>query len=278
MIQGRVLVWEQRGCNLSLKNPDSMVGLRMRLPGLHSKPAFLELNRTDADQHLMQSTLVLPKPLSAWSRDEVTGIGFESSRIFLPSFNNGLAGCFPSDRLEVFGKVEGADEGEHMRLQALPIRVMEGFDRGLLGGAVHALGRPVCPRVIRFCPLVGNTVFIANAAKDVHTQKGMDGLVSVLGQVCKSHAVVGQNGADLVGEGFDHAAQEVCAIHLSHVVPKLDIGELGHSVDGQKHVEFALSQAQLGTVNVHITDFGRRKLAPCGGFDIARWRAVRCNA
>ena len=157
-----------------------------------------------------------------------------------------------------------------MRLQALQIRVMEGFDRGLLDGAVHALGLPVCPRVIRFCQLVSNTVFIANAAKDVHTQKGMDGLVSVLGQVCKSHAVVGENGVNLVGEGFDHAAQEVRAIHLSHVIPKLDIGELGNPINSQEHVEFALSQAQLGNVNVHITDFGRRKLAPSGGFDIAR--------
>ena len=40
-----------------------MVGLRMRLPGLHSKPALLELNRADADQHLMQWTLVFPKHL-----------------------------------------------------------------------------------------------------------------------------------------------------------------------------------------------------------------------
>ena len=83
------------------------------LPGLDGQPGA-----TARDNRLL------------WSRDEVTGIGFEYNRIFLPGFNNGLVGCFPSQRLKVFGKVEGADEDEHMRLQALQIKVMEGFDRG----------------------------------------------------------------------------------------------------------------------------------------------------
>jgi len=42
----------------------------------------------------------------------VTGIGFEYSRVFLPGLNNGLVGRFPSERLEVLGKIEGADERE----------------------------------------------------------------------------------------------------------------------------------------------------------------------
>ena len=60
----------------------------------------------------------------------MTGIGFRYSRIFLPGLHNGLVRRFPFQRFEVLGKVEGADEGERMRLQALQIRAMEGFDRG----------------------------------------------------------------------------------------------------------------------------------------------------
>ena len=37
--------------------------------------------------------------LGVWSQDEVTGIGFEYSRVFLPGVNNGLVGRFPSQRL-----------------------------------------------------------------------------------------------------------------------------------------------------------------------------------
>lgn len=57
--------------------------------------------------------------LGVWSRDEVTRIGFEYSRVLLPSLNNGLIRRFPSDRPEVPGKAKGAHEGEHMRLEAL---------------------------------------------------------------------------------------------------------------------------------------------------------------
>ena len=110
----------------------------------------------------------------------------------------------------MLGKIEGTDEGEHMRVQALPGQGSErGLDGGVLDGAVHALGLPVRPRVIRLCELVDDCVFVADTAKDVHPQKGVDGLVTALGQVCKSHAVVGVDGVDgvdFVGEGFDHAA------------------------------------------------------------------------
>ena len=49
-----------------------------------------------------------------WSRDKVTGVEFKYSGVFLPGVNNGLVSCFPSQRFEVLGKVEGANENEHM--------------------------------------------------------------------------------------------------------------------------------------------------------------------
>ena len=52
----------------------------------------------------------------------------------------------------------------------------------------------------------------------------------------------------------------------------MNIGELGHPVNGQKHIELALGQTQLGNVNVHVADFSRPKLAPPGRFNLARWQ------
>ena len=57
--------------------------------------------------------------LGVWSRDEVTRISLEYSWGFLPGVNNGLISQFPSGRLEVFGKVEGANGSVHMGFQAL---------------------------------------------------------------------------------------------------------------------------------------------------------------
>ena len=47
----------------------------------------------------------------------MTGIGFKYSRVFLPGFTNGWVRRFPSERLEVFGKIEGA-VGPHPSLGA----------------------------------------------------------------------------------------------------------------------------------------------------------------
>ena len=101
----------------------------------------------------------------------MTRIGFEHSRIFLPGVNNGLVRRFLLQCFEMFGKVKGIHEGKYMRFQVLQIRVMKGLDSGFFGSAVHALGLPIFPRVIRFGQLVSNAVFIANTAKDVHFQK-----------------------------------------------------------------------------------------------------------
>ena len=116
--------------------------------------------------------------------------------VFLPSVNNGLARRFPSQRFEVLGKIESAYEGEHMSVQALQVSVVKGLDGGL----------PVRLRVARLGQLVRDAVFIAHTAKDVHVQKGMDGLVTVFGQVCKNHPTVGESSVNPVGKGFDHTA------------------------------------------------------------------------
>ena len=172
----------------------------------------------------------------------------------------------------MLGKVEGTNEREHMGFQALQARVVEGFDGGFLDRTVHPLGLPVRPWVVGLGQLVDYAVFITNSAKDVHFQKGMNGLVSAFGQVSKSHAVVGVNGVNPVRESLDDATQEVCDVHITHVIPEFNIGELGNPVNGQEHVELALGQAQLGNLDMHVTDFGRRKFPPPGGFDIARWQ------
>ena len=110
----------------------------------------------------------------------MTGIGFEHSQVFLPSVNIGLVRRFPSQRFEVLGKVENANESEYMGFQALQARVVEGFDGGFLDRAAHAPGLPVRLRAIGLCQLVSNTGFIANLAKDMHSPKGMDGVFSAL--------------------------------------------------------------------------------------------------
>ena len=126
----------------------------------------------------------------------------------------------------MLGKVKGTHKGLHMGFQAFQVGIVKGLDRGFFDGAVHALGLPICPRVIRFGQLVSNAVFTANAAKDVHSQKSANGLVTILGQVCKGHAVVGENGVNSVGEGLDDATLSKSAPFIFPIiVAELYIGE-----------------------------------------------------
>lgn len=169
----------------------------------------------------------------------------------------------------MLSKVECAYEREHMRFETLEVRVMECLDRRFLDGTVHAFGLPVCPGVVGLGEPVLNGVFVADPAKDVHSQPRMDRLVSILGQVCEGHTVVGEDGVDAVREGLDHTAQELRAIHLADIVPELYVGELGDSIDGQEHVHFALSQTHLGAVDMHVANRARSKLSPSVSVDLA---------
>ena len=45
-------------------------------------------------------------------------------------------------------------------------------------------------------------------------KKASIGLSRFLGRSAKAMSMVGENGVNLAGEGFDHAAQKVYAIHL----------------------------------------------------------------
>ena len=52
---------------------------------------------------------------------------------------------------------------------------------------------------------------------------------------------------------------------------------LGNPVNGQEHVELALGQAQLGNLDIHIADVGRRKLPlPMASISLAGSREMPC--
>ena len=67
-------------------------------------------------------------------------------------------------------------------------------------------------------------------------------------------SVVSEDGADLVGDGGDQAAQEVPRGLARHLLMQLDKGELGGAVDRHQQVELALRGAHFGDVDVKLAD------------------------
>ena len=67
--------------------------------------------------------------------------------------------------------------------------------------------------------------------------------------------VVGEDGVDLVGNGFDQPAQEVARGLADHFLMQLDEGELRRSIDCDEQVELALRGSDFGDVDMKIADW-----------------------
>jgi hypothetical protein len=148
--------------------------------------------------------------------------------------------------------------------EAFKVGIVERLDGGLLHGSVHAFGLTISPRMLWLGELVHDAVLIADAIKDMGAETPPGRPIAVLWQVCKGHSIVGQDRMDGIWEGANDAAEEVGSVHLADVIPELDVGELGHAIDGQEHVEFALSKAQFTDVDMDEADCGLGGLAALG--------------
>jgi len=65
----------------------------------------------------------------------------------------------------------------------------------------------------------------ADAIENVRPEEASTGVVAVPGQIGEGHAIVGEDGVDLVGEELDHGLEEGGAFHLPGTVVELDIGD-----------------------------------------------------
>ena len=92
-------------------------------------------------------------------------------------------------------------------------------------GAVHAFGLAIGPGVVWLGELMFEAVLMADAVGNVVAKIPPGWPDAVFWQIGESHAVVGEHGADGIGERLDNAAQEVGAIRLSRVGAKLDVSK-----------------------------------------------------
>src|SRR5829696_628544 len=124
-----------------------------------------------------------PASLGVGSRDEVVWVDLERRWVFGPGIADGLEGSSPPQPLQVLGEVVGCDERQHVSLEALQIRVVEHFDRGVLDRAVHPLSLSVGPWVVGFGEPVLDAVLPADPVEDVGAQPSTGRPVPVFGQV-----------------------------------------------------------------------------------------------
>src|ERR1043166_2330881 len=135
------------------------------------------------------------------------GLSVKLAGAFVQAIADGLEGRSPSKSLQVLGEVARRHEGKNVGLDVVEAVVMEPLHRRLLDGSVHTLGLAVGPGMVELCQTMLDAVFEADAVKDMPEPRG--GRVgSILRQVGKGHAVVGQHRANFIREGGDDMAQE----------------------------------------------------------------------
>jgi hypothetical protein len=86
-------------------------------------------------------------------------------------------------------------------------------------------------------------------------------------------SVVGEDGVDPAGDGFDQAAQEVRGRAARHLLMQFDEGELRGPIDRDEEMELSLNGSNLGDVGMEISDRVSLELALGRSFAFDLWRA-----
>ena len=125
------------------------------------------------------------------------------------------------------------------------------LDRRIFDRSVHPLDLTIGPWMVGLGQAVLDTVGLAD---DVEAHwPGVDG-VAVPGLLCELNAIIGENGVDLIGHGFEHVLKELPGRLSVGRRNELGDGELGSAVDSHKEKELALGSLHLGNVDVEEAD------------------------
>src|SRR6266481_6530262 len=163
----------------------------------------------------------------------------ESFGLFCPELANMLVRHEAFEGLQPLREVVGANEVGKMASKLIVGFIVEAFDRRLLDGAVHALDLTVGPRVSGLGEAVVDVVLGAGefegmsaehlATLDHSLDLGWPPAIAAgIGEV---RAVIGQDGVDFVGNGFDKGSEEVRSDAPRRLLMQLDEGELRSPVD-----------------------------------------------
>ena len=157
------------------------------------------------------------------------------------------------------------------------------FDGRILDGAVHSLDLPIRPGMLG----LGQPMIDIIEGAGVFEGMGEEGfpvsdhvpdfcrgpcIASGIGEV---GSVVGEDGVDPIGDGFDQAAQEVRGRAARHLLMQFDEGELRGPIDRDEEMELSLSGSNLGDVDMEISDrvsfelaMGEASPSTCGSREI----------
>ena len=130
--------------------------------------------------------------------------------------------------------------------------VVEAFDGCVLDGAVHPFDLPVGPWVVR----LGEAMLdIVRLADHVEAHLAREGGVPIARLVGELDAVVGQDGVDAIGHGFQQMFEKLPGRSPVCLLDELSDRELAGAVDADEQVELAFGSLHLGNIDVEEPDW-----------------------
>ena len=182
--------------------------------------------------------------------------------LFCPAFADVFVWGEAFEDLEPFGEVVGGHEICEVFAQLVIGLIVEALDRCLLERPVHPLDLSVGPGMLWLgCPVI-DVVPGAGVLEGVRPEAFATGhglfdqrhRRSAAARRGELDAIVGQRGVDLVRDGFDQPEQEIARGCRLGVFVQFNECELAGSVDRHEHVELALLGANLGHVDVEVSN------------------------
>ena len=138
-----------------------------------------------------------------------------------------------------------------MRAQLIVIFVMEAFDSRVLDRPVHPFDLSIGPGVVRLGQAVLYTIGLADHVEPHGPGIDRVAIARLLGEL---DTIVGQDGMDPIGHGFEHVLQELPGRFSVSRCNELSDGELGSSVNAYKEIELTFGGLYLSNINVEEPD------------------------
>jgi hypothetical protein len=136
------------------------------------------------------------------------GIDGEAIWLFCPGLTDELVGRQSTKGLEAASEVIGGDEVREVVVQLLLAFVVIALDGGLFESSVHSFDLPLGPWMVGLGEPMLDAVLSARAVERM-TAPHRGGFRAVLWQIGELDAVVGQDGENLVGNGFYQGLKKV---------------------------------------------------------------------
>ena len=158
-----------------------------------------------------------------------------------------------------------------MRAQLIMAVMMVALYGGLFDRAVHPLNLAVGPWMVGFRQTMLDPVGLTDHV-EAHWPR-ING-VPVAGLLGELNAIIGENGMDLTGHGFEHIPEQLPSGAPVSLIDELRHGELAGAINADKEIELAFNGLHFGDVDMKEPDRVALELLPLWfvPFDIGQAR------